>query len=661
MQQINSEREKIEQLASEILIHKKRYYSGQPSITDAAYDALEDELRQMCPHHPVLSLVGYVLDRSSGTKVEHVPPMLSLEKTYNLDDLLGFVQENVVVCSEKFDGMALSLEYDSEGNLYRASTRGSGRLGENVTEHVFHMSSVPKRISVPPLNGFDGVEVRGEVYFPLSKFADFGDVFDSFRNAVPGTFGRKEVDEAACVLRVLGFVAYDVLVRSSLGGAQWDHLVPLIGWQPTFLDKLRYLEGLGFATGLQSGGAVEVPQFSTADSLSAFVDSHFNRVRDYQIDGLVFRISDEQAWERLGNTAHHPRGSLAFKRAGEVAETFILGIETNVGRSGKITFRARLEPVLLSGAKIGYATLHNAEFIESGGYAPGALVRLTRSGEVIPAIIGLAEASPESYVLPTHCLCGKDVIRRGPDLLCSLGSGCPFADRESLVHFVKELDVMGVSDKILERLRLAGLVSEPADLFGLTVDDLLLVEGFQRKSAENFVASVALRKKIPLATFLAALGLSRGGIVKCREVARRFATLERVRNVTVEDLTSMRGWAERSASEFLRSLQGKAQVIDKLLGYVEVLAEESVQEVVDHPLSGKAVCITGALARPRDEYRDQLEKVGARYVDSVSRRTDYLVCNETSSSSKYRKALELSVPVLTETQFTELLGSSTRE
>lgn len=648
-------KERIEHLASELLLHKKRYYSGQATISDAVYDSLEDELRNLCPEHPVLDFVGTEVEAGPG-KIVHEPPMLSLGKTYDLVELFSFVQGRSTACTEKFDGMALSLEYEGSGRLVRASTRGNGRLGENVMEHVMHVARIPKMLRLPPLPAGAILEVRGEVYFPLSAFVPFAEMFDSYRNAVPGTFGRKDVSEAAPILRALAFCAYDFLVRIPGSAASVETLSHLLGMEPDFLRKLRLLESLGFESGLATGAVVEVPALADLQDLEVFVEQQFARTRDYQIDGLVFRLTDERLWESLGSTSHHPRGSMAFKRAGETATTRILGIEENVGRSGRITFRARLDPVLLSGAKISYATLHNAEFIESGGYAPGALVRIIRSGEVIPAIVGLEEAPPQPYILPATCLCGQPAIRRGPDLVCAQGPACVFADRESLVHFAKEIDILGVSDKILARLREAGLVREPADLYRLTVDDLLQLEGFQRKSAENVIAAIANRRELPLSTFLAGLGLSRGGVVKCREVARHFRTLERVRAATVEELSTLRGWAVKSAAEFLASLQAKAKVVDALLEQVKVLSENAPQAVVSgHPLSGKAICITGALARPRDEYKGLLDTVGARYVDSVTSRTDFLVCNETSNSSKYRKALELSIPILSEQQLLDAL------
>jgi DNA ligase (NAD+) len=649
---------RIEVLASQILLFKKLYYTGSPSISDEAYDALEDELKVLDPHHPVLAMVGYPLGVVAG-KVSHVPPMLSLAKTYELNDLLSFLNKYPSILSDKLDGMAMALEYDSNGNLFRASTRGSGKAGENVTEHIFHVSNVPKKVTLPPALQGLFIEVRGEVYFPVSLFPPFAERFDSYRNAVPGTFGRKEVGEAIDVLRVLKFCAYDLIIKDAEGnilGAR--EAARILKVESTLFSlKLELLESLNFYTGLQSGFVAKINP-GTLEELGETIANWYALPRDYQIDGIVARIDDEVIWESLGTTSHHPRGSVAFKQSGEIATTAIIAIEESVGRSGKITFRARLEPVQLSGAKITFATLHNAEFIEAGGYAPGAIVKIKRSGEVIPAIIGLHEAAPTPYVIPATCPCGYPVQRQGPDLYCGEKRTCPPKDQESLVYFVHCLDILGISDKIIHRLRESGLVTEPADLFKLTEIDVLQIEGFAKKSAENLIRALSEKRSLPLAMFLTSLGLKRGGAVKCQDVARRFKTLDAVRSATAEALMEEKGWAQKSAEDFVASLQEKSQIIDNLLKYIEIVPDESgrsLELMSSHPFFGKSVCITGSLARPREEYKARLEQVGAKLVSAVSSKTHFLVCNEASGSEKYRQAQKLGVPIFTEVEFEEKL------
>ena len=654
----SSPQARTETLASQILLYKKLYYAGRAAITDEAYDALEEELKALAPHHPVLALVGYSLSENGG-KVAHNPPMLSLAKTYDLDDLFAFVSKQKTVCADKFDGMALALEYGPAGNLMRASTRGSGRAGEDVTEHLFHVLEIPKYLAFVRKLEKHTVEVRGEIYFPISAFAAFSEQFDSYRNAVPGTFGRKEVDEAVEVLRVLKFCAYDFLIKDESGRAlNAKETTELLGFEKlSYLEKLKFLEMQGLYAGVKES-LTQIIEPENAQQLANWIGQWFERERDFQIDGIVFRYDDEVSWENLGNTSHHPRGSMAFKQTGEVAVTKILDIEEAVGRSGKITFRARLEPVQLSGAKISFATLHNAEFIESGGYAPGAVVKIKRSGEVIPAIIGLHEAAPEEYVMPRTCPCGYDLTRSGPDLFCFEKRPCPVKDQESLVHFVHMLDIMGVSDKIILRLRDAALLQEPADLFKLQQSDLETLEGFGKKSAENVIAAIALRREMPLSVFLTALGLKRGGVVKSKEVARKFKTLSSVLKASAEEMKGERGWADKSADDFFESLQEKSRIVENLLQYVNVLPDDTPelsQAAQAHPYFGKSICITGALSRTREEYKNQIERIGAKLVSAVTGKTDFLVCNEASGSSKYKQAMVLKIPILTETEFAESL------
>lgn len=647
---------KIETIASQLLYHKKLYYSGRSIISDAEYEALEDYLKKLSPDHPVLSLVGYKFD-DSGKKIAHHMPMLSLAKTYSADDLFEFLNKNPCVVMDKIDGMALSIEFDKSGKFLRASTRGNGKFGEDVSEHVFHIQNIPKKIVMDEKWGNVYFEIRGEVYFPLSNFKMFEDRFDSFRNAVPGTLGRKEVEEAVDVLRALHFCVYDVLIfdnNNNIIPAKDIHKVFDIPCD--YYAKMNLAKKIGFTENVGHVSEFQTP--INVEHLSKFIEDWYGKSRDYQIDGIVFRYRDEVTWENLGNTAHHPRGSIAFKQAGETAETEILAIEENIGRSGKITFRAKLKKVELSGAKISYATLHNAEFIEQGNYSVGAKVEIIRSGEVIPAIIRLIEASNKPFELPKLCRCGYPLTRQGPDLMCLEKRPCNFKDQESLVYFVSSLDIMGISDKIVLKIRESGLVQEPADFYKLSVEDLLQLEGFAQKSSENVVSAIQNSKKIPLAKFLTSLGLKRGGAVKCQEVAKKCVSLKNVLNLTAEDLLQEKGWAQKSAEDFVNSLKDKLKIIQNLLNFVSVVDDESgalLQSQGDHPYFGKSICITGSLSRPREEYKIMLDKVGAKLVSAVSSKTDLLVCNETSSSSKYKDALKHNIKIITEKEFASKL------
>ena len=658
---------KIEQLASQILLYKELYYLGRAAISDEAYDELERELRTLDARHPALSFVGYKI-KESATKVRHHPLMLSLSKTYKLEELSDFVAGRDVVLSDKVDGMALALEYDFDGRLMRASTRGSGSMGEDVTSHVMHVLSLPKHISSKSIGNDVRFEMRGEIYFPIQDFSQFSERFDSYRNAVPGTFGRKDVDEAVDVLNVLRFRCYDVMVfRKSESSAEdvlqtAEQSIMMTG--ATYFEKLQWLTELGFDTVLSERTTKLISGSSLVDVLSESVTHSFKATRDHQIDGVVIRLNDEILYEALGATSHHPRGSIAFKQESEIAVTEILAIETSMGRSGKVTFRAQVAPVQLSGAQISYATLHNAEFIRAGGYAPGAHVRITRSGEVIPSIVGLEKPSEHGYKFPETCPCGYQLTASGPDLYCTQDISCAPKDQEAFLYFAQTLEITGLSEKTITKLRESGLLSSPADFFRLSIEDVKSLEGFAQRSAENLLKSIQERKIIPLAVFLAALGLKRGGVVKCREVAARFSTLSRVLEISAEDLMQEKGWAEKSAQDFIESLHARMQWITDLLLVVEVTEDKTQNEraqFASHPLSGKSICITGALSQPREVYARKLEKIGAKVASSVTGKTHYLVCNEESSSSKFVQAKKLGIPILKEAELVEMLTHESRE
>lgn len=672
-----------ERMAQQLLQWKREYYSGQSSVPDAVYDALEDRLRQLDPRHPVLDLVGADFGgRASAAKVPHRPAMLSLAKSYSSEEVSTFVKRFASICvTDKLDGMALALEYGANGRLLRASTRGNGKTGEDVTAHVLRVPQIPKTLPGPlGQKGRISLEVRGEVFFPLAAFDLFRERFDSFRNAVPGSFGRKDPDEAADVLQAFGFCAYDCIVRRyategaaallSNGGGEPEILAPGEAARElglvthSHLEKLRALEALGFWAGVSGGSSFLLPDLA-ASELGPYLKQVLAREREYAVDGLVLRCDDDVVWDDLGTTSHHPRGSLAFKQEGESAVTEVEDIVMGVGRSGKVSFRARLRPVNLSGATISFATLHNAEFVDSGGYAPGAHVRIKRSGEVIPYIIGVEQKAPHPYPLPVTCLCGSPLTRQGPDLFCLDNPVCPYRDSEATLYFVRALEIYGVSEKVLDRFREAGLLERPVDLFRITEGDLMGLNGFGEKSARNVVSAIAEKRRLPLHVFLTALGLKRGGKVKCEEVARHFHRLETIRHLSAAELSGLKGWAEKSAEDFVSSLRDKSALIDELLQWIEVedaevrLARAGSTDLSGAPLAGKKICITGALSQPRSVYEKLIKEQGGQTMSAVSSATDYLVCNEASGSSKYQKAVSLGVRILTEQEFLKLAGTVT--
>ena len=310
--------QEIEKLASQILYHKKLYYLGKSILSDSEFDYLEDKLKEADPHHAVLSVVGYKVTENKD-KITHNVPMISLAKTYSKQDLLEFLNKNPCVAIDKFDGMALSLEYNHAGKLIVASTRGSGKSGEDITEHVYHVLSIPKKLKLnknwPQKLRF---EIRGEIYFPTSEFKKYEDKFDSFRNAVPGTMGRKDVEDVVDILNCFEFYPYEILAFQENNEAlNSDEFNNIFNIDFDYLKKIHLIKEVGFH--FNEENSIVIPSQLDENNLNELLVKRFEQTRNYEIDGIVFRVRNERVWEFLGNTSHHSRVSLAFKQAGETA------------------------------------------------------------------------------------------------------------------------------------------------------------------------------------------------------------------------------------------------------------------------------------------------------------------------------------------------------
>jgi DNA ligase (NAD+) len=647
--------DEIEALVEKLTRYRNEYERGNSFISDNTYDALEARLKTISPNHPFLKKVGASLLKNS--KIAHSVPMLSLNKTYKPEEIIKFFEHGNLVCVDKIDGMALKIVYNNLGNLIVASTRGNGKIGENVLNKVLHIKSIPQKIenikqklstilkthSYSENFLFTHFEVRGEIYFPKAHFdLHFAGEFESYRNAVAGTFGRKEIQEALPVLNALKFYSFEAFFLNE------KNLAPVFN---THFEKLNFLETLGFNCGVQLQQTLLIEKPTNPEHFSLFLNTRMGEQRDYLRDGLVFRVNQEDVWAELGNTSHHPRGSVAFKLQGESVATKIEDIETALGKSGRVTFRAKLEPVYLSGAKISYATLHNPDFITEGGYAPGATVLIKRSGEVIPAIIELVLPSSKAYALPSTCPCGYSLEKIGPNLYCNQNIQCEPKSQEELLYFVNALEIKGVSEKIVAKLKEAGLLKTPADFFKLTSESLENLPGLGKKSAENIIQAIQLKQKLSFSEFLFSLGLNRGGEVKTAEVAMHFETLEALKKAQWEDFLTISGWAEKSAKDFLSSLIKKEITIQNLLEVVEITPSTKKIISVNSPLNHKVICITGKLSQPREYYENFILSHGGKISQTVNSKTDFLICNDASNSSKYKSAEKLKKTIYTEEEF----------
>jgi DNA ligase (NAD+) len=622
---------RIAVLADLILKHKALYYQGRPEISDSEYDKLEEELARLDPDNYALKIVGTTT--SASDKIKHDKKMLSLEKTYVLEDLLAWVGTEEVISTMKLDGVSCSLVYEN-GNLVQAKTRGDGTYGENIMAKVMWVNSIPKLIT--PKNK---IEVRGELFcdeesfFHLSReMVSIGlDRPTSQRNIVAGLMGRKDNLEFC---RYIKFMAFDYLSDEKITKEE---------------EKFQKLEKCGFTI-------PEVGVHNNSKSIVHTIDNarEFMSEGDYQIDGLVFTYNKMSHHEELGETSHHPRYKMAFKFQGESKTTKLKEIIWSVSRNGILTPVGEVEPVELSGAMIGRVTLHNYGMVLQYNLKTGDEIEIIRSGEVIPKFLSVVKSSTSQFKVPEYCpSCGKKVEIEDIRIYCR-NDKCPGKNKEVILNFIQKIGIEDLSGKRLEELMNAKLVSTIGDIYRLTADDLMKIDKIKDKLSTKVIESIQKTKTVDLITFLSALGISGGAFNKCEKVVRAgFDSIEKIKGLTLEKLMSIESFAEKSATDFLASLKEKLPLIDELIacGF-----KFTIEETRETEITGKKICITGALTEKRSVVEDSIREGGGLVVSTVSKNTDILVTNETDpTSSKFKKALELKIKIISEVELMELL------
>lgn len=626
-------KDKIQKLEEQILKHKALYYQGRPEISDHEYDELEAKLAKLDPKNPTLNLVGTT--PRTGKKIEHESKMLSLNKTYELKELLDWKGEHDLLATFKIDGVSCSLVYE-DGHLKLAKTRGDGSFGEDITSKVHWMSCIPK--TIPCL---DRIEVRGELFCREESFFVLSEEMEqlklerptSQRNIVAGLISRKDHAE---LCRHIEFYAFELL-QNHLNLKREE-------------EKYRSLRGWGLPT----------PDFLIVTTQKQ-VEHYLNEARDfmsegdYQIDGIVFTYNELDVHQELGYTAHHPRYRIAFKFAGESKQTQIEEIDWSISRNGTLTPVARVTPVELSGATISRVTLHNLGMVKQFRLKKGDTIEIIRSGEVIPKFLSVVEDGGGDFVVPERgCdFCVKKLEQKDIRLVC-VNKVCPTKDKEVILNFVQKMGIDDLSSKRLEEMLRAGLVQDIPSLYRLKTEDFLALDKVKEKLAAKFYENIEKSRQVDIITFLSALGISGGAYNKCEKVVLAgYDTLEKIKDLTIEKLVDIEGFAEKSAEEFLRSLKEKHQLIEQLEGVGFRFKERKVFET---PVKGKKICITGALSEKRTVIEKRLRDYGAIVVGSVSKNTDYLLTNEQdSASSKFVKAQKFNVTVIDEEKLKQML------
>ena len=676
----------LARLAAEIAHHDRRYYRDDaPEISDAEYDALRrrnqaierrfpDLVRADSPSHRI----GAPPVEDFG-KVRHRVPMLSLDNAMDAAEVREFLRRVrrylnldedaplALVAEPKIDGLSASLRYE-DALFVQGATRGDGMVGEDVTANLRTIPDIPQRLdgADPPA----ALEVRGEVYMERADFLALNaareaagePLFANPRNFAAGSL--RQLDPGITAKRRLRFFAYG-----------WGEAVPPI--EGAYSDFLARLNGWGFRVNpLTQPGADE----------AAVIDYHARLAAQrfelpYDIDGVVVKVDRIDYQRRLGFVGRTPRWAIAFKFAAEQAETRVLGISVQVGRTGALTPVAALEPVTVGGVVVARATLHNQDYIESKDIRVGDTVVVQRAGDVIPQVVEVRhELRPEGtqpYVFPDHCpVCGSLALRPPGEAVrrCTGGLICPAQITERLRHFVGRdaFDIEGLGRKQVPQLLEAGLIRTPGDLFRLASDperlrQLESLPLWGKRKAENLRQAIEARRRIPLARFINALGIRYIGETNARLLARHYGSLESWRAAMVaasegdaqarEELEAIDGIGPAVAEalfEFFEEAHNR-EALDDVAGLIEV--EDAAAGVAGaSQLAGKTVVFTGTLDHmTRAEAKATAEALGAKVAGSVSARTDYVVVGA-DAGSKAKRAAELGVTILSEAEWQELLG-----
>lgn len=622
----------VAELEAEVRRHNRLYFvEHKPEITDYDFDQLVEALRRKRPDSP--ELMGIPSDVVSSAKVRHTVPMLSLDKCYDGKALADWAAkfEGEVVASPKIDGCAVSLRYDGAGRLVQAATRGDGVEGEEITANAREIRAIPGTI------GIANAEVRGEVYMPLSVFARYKGEFANPRNLAAGAIKQKDPKKTGDY--ALSFFAYDLLWTAATGES----------------EKYALLEKEGFVV-------VEwkrLPKEGMTGAFEAFLAKR--GAYDFETDGVVFKADAVGEQRRLGVTAHHPRYAIAYKFQGDSGTTTLVDVEWSVARTGVITPVAIVEPVELSGAMVRRASLHNVGIMQRLGVAKGAKVLMMRRGGVIPNLESVVEKGEGTIAIPKRCpSCGSPTRLEEDFLYCTTPRECVQSKIGELAHFVKTVGIDGFGDKLLAQLYENGIVTDPAELYDLTADDLMPMERMGETLAAKLLANIAGRRRIPLDLFLQGLGIRELG-KHAAKILAGFGTLAKVRQLGEGELSAIHTIGPVIAKEVVEGLKARRPLIEKLLERVAVEEGEAVAEKTG-PLAGQSFLFTGKLlAMERGDAQKLVEERGGVAAQAVTKELDYLVVGDGGGAgSKLAKAEKLAekggkVKVITEGEFLKMV------
>jgi len=621
---VDEERKKLENL---ILYHKRKYYDDDSEISDAEYDSLEDRLKDIDPDNPVLFIVG----TPSGGNVIHDPPMLSCQKAKTVDKIISWSENRPLMMGYKIDGLSLKIIYQ-DSKLIQAATRGSGTLGDDVTLNVLKIQTIPKTIPFE-----ERVEIRGELYMRISEFNRINnslpsdEKYSNPRNLAAGT--AKQKDARLMEGRTLNFMAFE-----------------LLGWnnQATIEEKASTLKTWGF----------ETSDYLTIDSPNyEEVFKHFKSVEnerdslDFEIDGVVFKYNLTSDREEVGATDHHPRWQIALKFESKGKSTKLNAITWQVGRTSVLTPVAELEPVEVSGAVIGRATMHNADFLIKLDAKPGDFVYVERSGEVIPKIIRVTAKNTTGKVnLPDQCpSCGAKTVRSGVNLLCT-GDSCRGRDIQQISSWIQKTGIDGIGSKSLEKLYDSGLLKHYSDLYSITEEQLVSLLG---KNGAKILSSIEGAKRLPFQTFLAALGIDSLGRTMGKRLENSFESLEELVEASIEKLKSVEGISDITALNIQKGIRQTERYAKLFENGVKIIyldkktdqKQTKVKKQMKIYITGKVEDITKA------QLKEMTAEKGIEWGSGVSKSLDYLVLAENAGEKRQEQAAALGVKMISWEEF----------
>jgi DNA ligase (NAD+) len=682
---------RAKQLRAQIQHHNELYYAlGEPEIPDAEYDLLIVELRQLESDYPELATpdsptltVGGGAPSGLFQEVRHRVPMMSLDNAFSEEELRAWSERlrralpdldlaSLAFSTEpKVDGVAMSLVYE-KGTFVQAATRGDGVTGEDVTANVATVGDVPHALAKAGGPYPDVLEVRGEIYMPVAEFdamnkrqADAGErLFVNPRNSAAGALRQK--DPAVTAKRPLHFWAYAVgFVEGTPAKSKWP--------ATTQSETLAQLAKAGFPV---SPDARRVEGMEAVGARCRELEEERHSLA-YEIDGVVAKVDDFALQAVLGSTSRAPRWAIAFKFPPEERTTRLLDIMVSIGRTGRATPFARLEPVFVGGSTVGVATLHNEDQVAAKDVRPGDLVIVRKAGDVIPEVVGPVKDGPgvparrkSKWKFPSKCpSCGQPLTRLPgeSDTFCT-NIDCPSQRVQRIVHYASRgaMDIESLGEERVFQLVGAGLINDPPDLYGLTVEQLVQLERFAQISASNLVAAIEASKSQPLSRLLVALGIRHLGPTGARALARAFGNLEAIEAAGGEALAAVDGVGGVIAASVAEFLAQNGPVLERLRA-AGVNTEEppaagttgggtGAADVLEQTLAGKTVVVTGAVpGYTREGAEEAIMARGGKSPGSVSKKTFVVVVGDAPGASKTKKAEELGIPTMDASGFDALL------